>query len=195
MSSEEIKTGKGRKKAKDYNAGMRERTIGLTTEYYLQGYGYRKIAQIIEEETGVKITHTTVGKYVRQSLQEWKDERLKKIDDQKAVELQRIDKLEQTYWQAWEKSLEDVKKTKNKQRAVPKASGEGTEMSVFSADKEIATEERLGDPRYLQGVQWCIQKRCEILGIDAPTQINTNITGNVTTQTVIKTRKRERPMQ
>lgn len=195
MSSENIKTSKGRKKAKDYNAAMKERTIGLTTEYYLQGYGYRKIAQIIEEQTGVRITHTTVGKYVKQSLQEWKDERLKKIDDQKAVELQRIDKLEQTYWQAWEKSLEDVKKTKNRQRAVPKASGGSTEMSVFSADKEIATEERLGDPRYLQGVQWCIQKRCEILGIDAPTQINTNITGNVITQTVIKTRKRERPMQ
>jgi hypothetical protein len=29
-------------------------------------------------------------------------------------------------------------------------------------------EERDGNPEFLKGVQWCINKRCEILGFDAP---------------------------
>ena len=27
-----------------------------------------------------------------------------------------------------------------------------------------------GDPRFLAGVQWCIERRCKIIGIDAPTK-------------------------
>ncbi len=33
------------------------------------------------------------------------------------------------------------------------------------------TEERLGDPRYLLGVDRCIERRCRILGLEAPMKI------------------------
>jgi hypothetical protein len=32
----------------------------------------------------------------------------------------------------------------------------------------------LGSAAYLQGVQWCIQQRCKILGLDAPKTVNVN---------------------
>lgn len=186
------KTG-GRKPRMEYSAGTRERTINLSIELYLKGYGYRAIANMIEERTSVTITHTTVRKYVKQALAEWKDERLQMLDEQKTLELQKISRLELTYWDEYENSKKEVKKTKNKQHATPAKKDGNAEMEVRSAYKEVATEERLGDPRYLQGIQWCIEKRCEILGIDAPTQINANLTGTINTTTVIKTRKRERP--
>ena len=36
---------------------------------------------------------------------------------------------------------------------------------AWAKSKEAAQEP--GDPRFLQNVQWCIQKRCKILGLDA----------------------------
>ena len=41
--------------------------------------------------------------------------------------------------------------------------------------KKRSEETTLGDPRYLQGIQWCIQERCKILGLYAPVTSNVNI--------------------
>lgn len=34
---------------------------------------------------------------------------------------------------------------------------------------------RLKDPRYMQGVHWCVGKRCELLGLNAPIETNNNV--------------------
>jgi hypothetical protein len=39
----------------------------------------------------------------------------------------------------------------------------------------IRKEQQYGDPRYMASVQWCIQQRCRILGLNAPTE--TRLTG------------------
>ena len=33
------------------------------------------------------------------------------------------------------------------------------------------TKDRFGDPRYLDKIAWCIDKRCKILGLDEPTRL------------------------
>lgn len=38
--------------------------------------------------------------------------------------------------------------------------------------------EETGNPRFLQGIQWCIDRRCKLLGLDAP--IKNHLTGQVT---------------
>jgi hypothetical protein len=38
------------------------------------------------------------------------------------------------------------------------------------------TEEMLGDPRYLQIVSWCIDRKIKMLGLDAPTKVQGDIT-------------------
>ena len=35
-------------------------------------------------------------------------------------------------------------------------------------EKTIVKDRLVGDPRFLAGVQWCIDKRCKIMGLDAP---------------------------
>lgn len=40
--------------------------------------------------------------------------------------------------------------------------------SQFEVSKE--STKGTGDPRFLQGVQWCIDRRCKLLGLDAPTK-------------------------
>ncbi len=68
------------------------------------------------------------------------------INEAKAKELARVDHLEREYWEAWERSVGEHR------------------------TKTLKTEEINGDPRYLSGIQWCINKRCELLGLDAPSK-------------------------
>ncbi len=36
------------------------------------------------------------------------------------------------------------------------------------------SEQRNGNPAYLSGVQWCIDRRCKLLGLDAPIKAQIN---------------------
>ena len=40
-----------------------------------------------------------------------------------------------------------------------------------STEAAIRKEEQVGDARFLDGVMKCIQKRCEILGLNAPSRL------------------------
>lgn len=141
-----------------------ERDLNITTELYLKGYSTRAIAKKIAEQAsdGYTVTHQTVSRDVKKLLKQWRDDRLHDINSQKMVELQKLDKLEQTYWDAWEKSVENHKKIINKAR------GKGGSTSPdFQEITEMEIRE-FGEPRYLQGVERCIDKRCKLLGLDAP---------------------------
>ena len=61
------------------------------------------------------------------------------------------------YWSAWENSREE-KLTKRAQDR----DGQKT--------TDVKTETQAGDPKFLAGIQWCVTKRCEILGLYAPRQ-------------------------
>ena len=39
-------------------------------------------------------------------------------------------------------------------------------------ERSVMTEERTGDPRYLDGVMRCIERRCHLLGLDAPAKLD-----------------------
>lgn len=45
------------------------------------------------------------------------------------------------------------------------------ELEYWDSWQTSKAERASGDPRFLQGIQWCITKRCEILGFDAPTKL------------------------
>ena len=46
-----------------------------------------------------------------------------------------------------------------------------TEGAILKEVTRIQKWELIGDHRFLEGVQWCINKRCELLGLDAPLQL------------------------
>ena len=61
----------------------------------------------------------------------------------------------------------------NDAKSLELAKGDEMEREYWNSwtNSKTRNEEHCGDPRYLQGVQWCIHKRCEILGLNAPTRI------------------------
>ncbi|PTX14436.1 hypothetical protein C8N40_111101 [Pontibacter mucosus] len=139
-----------------------ERDRNIVAEYYVKGYSTRAIAQIIADKVGggYTLNHNTVSNDVKYLLKQWQNERINDINEQKVLELSKLDKLEQTYWQAWEKSIEDHKKSSKKL----KGKGDKPDYKEMTETEVVA----YGNPAYLAGIERCIDKRCKILGIDAP---------------------------
>ncbi len=84
-----------------------------------------------------------------------------KLDAKKAEELAKIDALERTYWKAWRRSCKD-----REVQTAEKVTGD-------TARSKAATrrEGQSGNPAFLAGVERCIDRRCKLLGLDAPRKL------------------------
>jgi predicted transcriptional regulator len=138
----------GKKRTKIETEKLRNDIASL----YLQGVEQVEIGKKFE------ITQQAVSYHLKKIRKKWLESALRDFDELKSQELAKIDNLEREYWDAWIRSQEDK------------------EMEEESMGKDGETfkkrrEGQVGDPRFLVGVEWCINKRCEILGIDAPTKI------------------------
>lgn len=142
--------------AKDRKPSQIERDRRVIARMYLKG---RVQAEIAAE---LKINQSTVSRELKLLVEEWKVERVYDINEWKARELAKIDSLELEYWQAWERSQTDA--LVRSKKVVQDVGGDKKE--AFER-----TEARVGDPRFLDGVQWCIDKRCAIIGVEAPKRI------------------------
>ncbi len=121
-------------------------------EMYLRGMYQADIA----DKLGVN--QATISRDLAELRKEWLERSINHIDQKKAIELAKLDRLEVTFWDAWERSLQDAE-------------------TVIVRDGPIgSTHEKKsvgqsGNPAFLEGVLKCIDKRCEIIGINAPKQI------------------------
>jgi len=100
------------------------------------------------------VGQTTVSRDIKALQDQWLESSLVDFTAAKATELAKIDNLERIYYDAWERSCEDAETT--------------TKKAVEDGKKEATktTKGQVGDPRFLNGVQWCIDKRCKIFGLD-----------------------------
>jgi len=155
----------------------------LIVSLYLQGHTQAQVAELAREQTGGhNFTRHTVAKYVNEAIDEWKEHKSQLVDNHKAIELAKINALETTYWDAWRRSCEIVKNTSK----TKKKGDEGGRMAVAQVKEDH--KQGAGDPQYLRGIQWCVEMRCKILGIEVPqvaVQVN-NTNNNSTSTTVIR---------
>jgi hypothetical protein len=136
---------------------------------YLQGVGQWEIG----ERLG--ISQPTVSRDLKVIQTEWRERNLEDIGELKRVELEKIDHLEQTYWDAWQRSIEDAETIRQEGEA-----GAAGGSNVKPKKIVRTAKGQIGDPRFLAGVQWCINKRADILGIDAPKKVENRLTMDVT---------------
>jgi uncharacterized protein YerC len=128
-------------------------------ERYLRGMYMAQIAQ----EMGVDTA--TISRDLSELRKEWLDRSINHIDQKKAIELAKLDRLEVTYWDAWEQSKED---------AIIRTTGFTARGAIDTTRKE---GRRPGNPAFLEGVLKCIDKRCQIIGIDAPKRMDVTSKG------------------
>jgi len=126
------------------------------SDLYLRGLSQWQIAR----ELG--IGQATVSRDLEALRVQWRESSSLAIDTILQRELAKIDLIEAEAWIAWERSKENRERT-TKERS----SGETSAKSKVV----VVTEGRLPDNEFLKTVQWCISKRCEILGLDAPRKL------------------------
>lgn len=113
-----------------------------------------------EEGVDYSLSFQQVHYDMKKILAEWKNERSENIDELIENELAKIDEIERECWIAWEKSKEGKQKIQ-RDGGVVNADGDlvGTKIS------KIELDESYGDTKYLDRIQWCIEKRTELLGL------------------------------
>ena len=125
--------------------------------YYLEGKWQREIAEL----TG--LSQVMVSYDLAAIQKQWRDVPQAELNELKAKELAKIDNLERTYWEAWENSKKSIKSTSTAK------DGEKIKLGTRS-------QERNGNPQFLQGVERCVDRRIKLLGLDAPakSEVNSN---------------------
>ena len=96
------------------------------------------------------------------------------VDEWVSKELAKIDNLEREAWEAWENSKKEKQKSFNKTiyDGEPKE-GQKPKIKTNEASKTIEASD--GNSEFLKVVQWCIDKRLEIIGFG---KLNVNIQQN-----------------
>ena len=136
-----------------------ERDRRRIADLYLHGWLHADIAK------DIGVAQSTVSRDLVALHGEWKKSALLDFNEAKARELAKVDRLEREYWEAWERSKQGQKRTTVKGR------GGSEDDEPTHKEKSVTLDEGTGDPRFLQGVQWCIDRRCKVLGVDAPQKL------------------------
>lgn len=131
---------------------QREADLVMIAGLYFQG------KQQVEIAKELNITQQQISYDLKTLQTRWVEAANTKINEAKARELAKLDNLEREYWAAWLDSKKEFRST----------STERTKGKNFGTKVQIKKERRDGDPRYLDGVMSCIERRCKIIGLDAP---------------------------
>jgi Homeodomain-like domain len=116
---------------------------------YLQGKYQTEIATL------VGCSQRQVSHDLSILQRQWLQSSLVDLDKRKAIELQRLDELERHAWEGWERSKSD------KEVSMQETNSKG-EHKV-----RRFVHGQAGDPRFLETALRCIERRCQILGLDA----------------------------
>lgn len=144
--------------------------------HYLRGKSQDAIAVLLTAAVsdGVRVrayevSRDMVKKDIEAVRKQWLGTCVKDYDQKKALELAKIDHLEAEAWAAYDRSVGEVKTSTIEYAPVTDPKTNVTKMSPMKGkDKK---EQRAGDPRFLERVGWCIDRRIRLFGMDAPVDI------------------------
>jgi hypothetical protein len=112
------------------------------------------------------VTQQCIAKDIQALEKEWLASAVVDIDTAKAKELARIDRLERVAWRAWRRSCQLKERASTR---LEKKLAEDAKQGKTVTSKQ--TEGRDGNPEYLKRVEWCINKRCELLKLNPPQRL------------------------
>lgn len=137
---------------------------------YLSGKTQREIA----EELGV--SQVTISRDLDALQKRWQANAIRNTDALKEEELEKIRLIEREYWEAWNKSkapriFKSAASTQVKGGGVKKGARGGDAGKDVKQMEETTSD---GDPRFLNGLLECSDRRRKIKGLDAATKIDYN---------------------
>ena len=142
--------------------------INAIAKLYLEGFSNRAMAIWITENKNISITHTTVGKYLGKVMDDWRKERISKVDDLLIIELQGLNRVEREAWDGWYRSLNNKTKNVSKRKGSPqkakdKDGKEVLNVSTTEVEDIEETSNTDGNPKFLEIIKDCKSKRIDLL--------------------------------
>lgn len=128
-----------------------------TAVHYLAGKSLREIAEWFTKNRPYKVTVSSVARDLECVRIIWRERAGQLVGERKAEELARLDRIEAEAWEAWERSKKDVVKKFGK-RQTPTG---GTAVETLGQE----TLQRDGNPKFLELVARCVEKRLDVLGL------------------------------
>jgi predicted transcriptional regulator len=138
-------------------------------ELYLRGVAQYKIAEELNVTSGL------ISQDLKKLSEQWQASINENIDKIKAREMEKINNLERQYHDAWIRSCEVKTKKSAKKKGLTNKTGQS--LGIDSKEQTFTEEQQIGDPRFLEGVRWCITKREEIFGYGAAKKIDLSSKG------------------
>lgn len=160
-------------------ARRREKVASL----YIQGRSQFEIGM------AVGVSQSTVCGDMKVVMAEWEERAIQTYDKIVTRELAKLDELERQYWEAWHRSVGKVRDFVHEKKSVELAVGEpdehqepqphggslkrneGPVLPAIERKRRVNTKHLAGNPAFLDGVMKCIERRCHILGVDAPKKV------------------------
>ena len=131
---------------------------------HLRGKTQIEIAEIISSQRPYTLSRQQVDYDLRSLTKSWLAEATAERNSAMAKELATIKALQAECWAAWEQSKSE--RTKARQET----GGKGKDGKATVTKASMEKEQRDGNPAFLQAVLSCIDRRCKLLGLDAPTK-------------------------
>lgn len=136
------------------------------TSLYLRGWRQADIAA----ELG--LTQQQISYDLGVVQKQWRESTTMDLDEAKQKELSRIDELQNDFWTAWEESKKNVVTVGVEKKSITlkikDASGGDIGLPAIERKDSRRRTGQSGNPAFLQGVLSCIDRRCKLLGLDAP---------------------------
>ena len=139
-----------REKERELHILSRRCTVAKLT---LRGKSQYEIARELN------VNQSTVCRDLGEIAKEWRSHAVRDLSEARGQELDRIGRLENEAWDAWERS---------KQHREVQVTGQTIGPNGDTSRAEIRKEGSVGDPRFLERIAWCISERCKILGLYSP---------------------------
>lgn len=138
---------------------QRERDLDEMAHRLLRGETHAQVAQVLG------VSRQQIGWDLAALRKRWVTQSLTAFDERVAIEIAKLDELERTYWEAWERSRQSFSRTTTRSR-------QGTGRGPSQGEAMVVRHDRDGDPRFLEGVLKCIDRRIRLVGADAPIRVD-----------------------
>lgn len=150
--------------------------LNIVSELFKKGWSMRQIRAEVMKRLDLSTYSTgTVKHDVDSLIKEWRDSRLKDMDDCMELELARIDDTCKELWDQWEKSKEDFEDKVSTRKGVPGRRGQNGEgqpgddrIHTTEIKERTRSVQGLGDTRYIAEIRAQLGERRKLLGLYAP---------------------------
>lgn len=137
-----------------------ERDRAQIASMYLSGAQQIHIVEKLTLQNDIEYSLDMIKRDLIVLRKRWRESSLRDFDEARAEQLEKLDVMELAAWEQWNRSCLDYKKTTT-----------GSSLKEGAFEKE-ETGIQTGDPRYLTIIHSCIDRRCKLLGLYAPTKIS-----------------------